>query len=101
MGSTGYAYVPNACATGARCKVVLALHGCLQTAEQIRATFARRSGLNQYADTNAFVVLYPQARPDPTFGNPKGCWDWWGYLGPQDTDYANKLGPQMRTVMNM
>ncbi|MGZ4547347.1 MAG: depolymerase, partial [Blastococcus sp.] len=55
----------------------------------------------QYADTNHFVVLYPQARPDDTFGNPKGCWDWWGYLGANDTDYANKLGPQMRTVMRM
>jgi poly(3-hydroxybutyrate) depolymerase len=100
MGSTGYLYVPGACAAGARCAVVVALHGCLQTAEQIGSTFARRSGLNAYADTNRFVVLYPQARPDDTFGNPKGCWDWWGYLGPNDSDYATKLGPQMRTVMN-
>jgi poly(3-hydroxybutyrate) depolymerase len=103
MGSTGYVYTPNSCARGARCAVVLALHGCQQTAEQIGDTFARKSGLNAYADTNGFVVLYPQARPDegPVIYNPKGCWDWWGYLGPRDVDYANKLGPQMRTVMNM
>jgi poly(3-hydroxybutyrate) depolymerase len=101
MGATGYLYTPNACAAGGKCAVVVALHGCLQTAEQIGSTFARESRLNQYADTNHFVVLYPQARPDPTFGNPKGCWDWWGYLGADDTDYANKLGPQMRTVMRM
>ena len=101
MGSTGYLYTPNSCASGAQCAVVLALHGCLQTAEQIGSTFAQESRLNQYADTNHFVVLYPQARPDDTFGNPKGCWDWWGYLGANDTDYANKLGPQMRTVMRM
>jgi poly(3-hydroxybutyrate) depolymerase len=103
MGSTGYVYAPDTCTRGARCAVVLALHGCQQTAEQIGDTFARRSGLNAYADTNNFVVLYPQARPDggPVIYNPKGCWDWWGYLGPRDVDYATKLGPQVRTVMNM
>ena len=103
MGSTGYVYTPYSCAGGARCDVVVALHGCQQTAEQIGDTFARTSGLNAYADTNRFVVLYPQARPDggPVIVNPKGCWDWWGYLGPNDTDYATKLGPQMRTVMAM
>jgi poly(3-hydroxybutyrate) depolymerase len=103
MGSTGYLYTPDSCAWSAQCAVVLALHGCQQTAEQIGDTFARNSGLNAYADTNQFVVLYPQARPDqgPAISNPNGCWDWWGYLGPQDVDYATKLGPQMRTVMNM
>jgi poly(3-hydroxybutyrate) depolymerase len=103
MGGTGYVYTPNSCTQGAQCKVVLALHGCQQTAEQIGDTFARDSGLNAYADTNDFVVLYPQARPDggPVIYNPKGCWDWWGYLGPEDVDYATQLGPQMRTVMNM
>jgi poly(3-hydroxybutyrate) depolymerase len=103
MGGTGYVYTPNSCTQGAQCKVVLALHGCQQTAEQIGDTFARDSGLNAYADTNDFVVLYPQARPDggPVIYNPKGCWDWWGYLGPEDVDYATQLGAQMRTVMNM
>jgi len=55
----------------------------------------------QYADTNKLVVLYPQAEPDTTFTNPKGCWDWWGYLGGADTGYATRSGPQMVTVMNM
>jgi hypothetical protein len=30
--------------------------------------------------------------------NPRGCWDWWGYTGPQ---YANKAGPQIRAVKAM
>jgi poly(3-hydroxybutyrate) depolymerase len=101
MGSTGYLYTPANCARGGRCAVVVALHGCQQTAEQLGTTFVEKSNLNAYADTNSFVVLYPQARPDYAFGNPKGCWDWWGYLGWNDGDYATKLGPQMRTVMNM
>jgi poly(3-hydroxybutyrate) depolymerase len=101
MGETGYLYTPQSCAGGAACEVVVALHGCQQTADQIGTTFVERSGLNAYADTNSFVVLYPQAEPDVLFGNPKGCWDWWGYLGVLDVNYATKLGPQMRTVMNM
>jgi hypothetical protein len=30
--------------------------------------------------------------------NPEGCWDWWGYNGP---DFAVKSAPQMVTIMNM
>ncbi|MGY1680660.1 extracellular catalytic domain type 2 short-chain-length polyhydroxyalkanoate depolymerase [Geodermatophilus sp. SYSU D01176] len=102
MGSTGYLYTPRDCTRpNAGCTVVVALHGCQQTAEQIGRTFVDRSNLNAYADTNRFVVLYPQARPDALLGNPKGCWDWWGYLGPGDVDYATKRGPQVATVMNM
>jgi poly(3-hydroxybutyrate) depolymerase len=101
MGSTGYLYAPQTCVRGAKCDVVVALHGCQQTADQIGTTFVERSGLNAYADTNSFVVLYPQATPDAALGNPKGCWDWWGYLGPGDVDYATKRGPQMQTVMAM
>jgi poly(3-hydroxybutyrate) depolymerase len=101
MGSTGWVYVPTTCAGGQKCRVVVALHGCLQTADQIGTTFVTHSYLNEYADTNKLVVLYPQATPDPTFGNPKGCWDWWGYLGADDAGYATKAGPQMATVMNM
>ncbi|MDP9408339.1 MAG: PHB depolymerase family esterase [Actinomycetota bacterium] len=101
MGNTGYLYAPQSCLRGAKCDVVVALHGCQQTADQIGTTFVERSGLNAYADTNSFVVLYPQATPDASFGNPKGCWDWWGYLGPGDVDYATQRGPQMQTVMAM
>jgi poly(3-hydroxybutyrate) depolymerase len=101
MGQTGYLYVPNGCANGQKCRVVVSLHGCLQTAVQGGTTFVTDSYLNQYADTNKLVILYPQATPDTTFGNPKGCWDWWGYLGANDGNYATRNGPQMTTVMNM
>jgi poly(3-hydroxybutyrate) depolymerase len=101
MGPTGYVYVPNTCTNGQKCRLVLSLHGCLQTATQIGTTFVTDAYLNQYADTNKLVVLYPQAEPDATLGNPKGCWDWWGYLGAADGGYATRTGPQMVTVMNM
>ena len=37
---------------------------------------------------------------DPTglTANPKGCWDWWGYSGP---DYFRREGQQMQAVHGM
>jgi poly(3-hydroxybutyrate) depolymerase len=101
MGSTGYPYTPEDCAKeGAWCKVVVALHGSQQTAEQLGRTFVDRSNLDAPADINRIVVIYPQARPDATLGNPKGWWDRWGDLGFGDVDYATARGPQMAAVMN-
>jgi len=79
-----------------KCRLVLSLHGCLQTADQIGKTVVTDAYLNQYADSNKLVVLYPQATPDDTFGNPKV-----GYLGANDAGYATRSGPQMITTMNM
>mmetsp|Transcript_10392 Transcript_10392/g.19898 ORF Transcript_10392/g.19898 Transcript_10392/m.19898 type:complete len:90 (+) Transcript_10392:887-1156(+) len=56
----------------------------------------QHTGLNEYADANSIVILYPQATT--TVLNPKGCWDWWGYAGP---GYASQLGVQMATVKAM
>jgi poly(hydroxyalkanoate) depolymerase family esterase len=49
--------------------LVVALHGCTQTA----ATFASGALLDDEADRHGFVVAYPeQIRED----NPQGCWNW-------------------------
>lgn len=97
MGGTGFVYVPSACASGQSCRLLVALHGCLQGYSAIGTAFVDRANLNQYADTNNMVVLYPQATASAV--NPNGCWDWWGYLGA--TTYPIKGGPQLETVMNM
>ena len=107
MGDSGFLYVPQACETGA-CRVHVALHGCRMSVEQIGERFVREAGYNRWADTNRLVVLYPQTTPRNGAGfrdwrwsfvfNPRGCWDWWGYTGPQ---YANKAGPQIRALKAM
>lgn len=96
MDSTGWAYVPDACASGAPCRLVVALHGCGQDQGLIQEQFVKDSGLDEWADTNAIVVLYPQATS--TTGNPLGCWDWWGYTG---ANYAVKAGAQPTALMAM
>ncbi|SCG58256.1 extracellular catalytic domain type 2 short-chain-length polyhydroxyalkanoate depolymerase [Micromonospora humi] len=97
MDANGFAYVPSACAAGTTCRLLVALHGCAQGYAKVGTAFVDRANLNQYADTNRLIVLYPQATA--TAVNPNGCWDWWGYLG--FTNYPIKGGAQVETIMNM
>eukprot|EP00047_Mylnosiga_fluctuans_P004200 m.233217 g.233217 ORF g.233217 m.233217 type:complete len:330 (+) comp12479_c0_seq1:109-1098(+) len=98
MGDSGYIYIPKACESGV-CGLHVVFHGCNQDLETIGDVFVRHSGMNEYADTNNFIILYPQARKSPDVPyNPQGCWDWWGYTG---LDYAVRAGSQMKTVHNM
>ncbi|MFB7861182.1 poly(3-hydroxybutyrate) depolymerase [Streptomyces sp. NPDC056069] len=101
MGDEGFAYVPASCAGGAACSLMVALHGCKQgyAYQGFGTRFVEDGYLNEYADTNAMVVLYPQAAPTGTLENPNGCWNWWGYLG--DAAYARHGGKQIEAVMGM
>jgi len=82
LSDTGYVYVPAACGQQP-CRVHIALHGCLQTADMIGDRFITQAGYNEWAETNNLIVLYPQTRPSPILPyNPRACWDWWGYTNP-------------------
>ncbi len=96
LDDTAYAYVPASCAGGETCKVHVSFHGCLQGASLVGDEFYAHNGLNEWADTNHLVVLYPQVLKSGT--NPEGCWDFWGYDSP---DFAKKTGPQMAMVRAM
>jgi poly(3-hydroxybutyrate) depolymerase len=93
MADDALVYVPKAC-DAERCRVHVAFHGCRQTARQ----FAEGAGYNRWAESNRLVVLYPRARESWFPWNPRGCWDWWGYGGPQ---YHTKQAPQIRAVLSM
>ncbi|HEV7930779.1 MAG TPA: PHB depolymerase family esterase [Actinomadura sp.] len=99
MGADGFAYVPKSCSGGASCRLMVALHGCLQSQGTVGDRFMDKAHLNEYADTNAMVVLYPQATASWSLGNPNGCWNWWGYGG--DASYDVKAGKQLQAVMAM
>ena len=96
MAPTGFAYIPEACASGERCRVHVAFHGCRQTYAQVDDAFVDGAGYNRWAETNRLIVLYPQAHE--TLLNPNACWDWWGY---DDPAYATKSGRQMAAVRAM
>jgi poly(3-hydroxybutyrate) depolymerase len=96
MDSSAYIFVPANCASGSACKLVVALHGCEQGQSYVGTTFVTESGLNEWADTNSTIVLYPQAVPSGA--NPDGCWDWWGYGG---SNYSVSGGVQVNAIWSM
>jgi poly(3-hydroxybutyrate) depolymerase len=113
MADTGFMYLPKACEPGAGppCRLHVALHGCLQAAEKLGDTFYTKIGLNEWADTNGIVVLYPQAHATTISQlasqnilavlntNLDGCWNWYGYAN--DTQFATKRGVQIGAIWAM
>lgn len=100
LADTGYLFVPEACARGAaRCRLHVAFHGCGQGSTAVGEAFVRDAGYNGWAAAHRTVVLYPQVQASALVPfNPKGCWDWWGYSGP---DYATRGGAQLAAVHAM
>eukprot|EP00761_Pharyngomonas_kirbyi_P011608 gb/GECH01011634.1/.p1 GENE.gb/GECH01011634.1/~~gb/GECH01011634.1/.p1 ORF type:complete len:342 (+),score=60.29 gb/GECH01011634.1/:1-1026(+) len=97
LADDGFVYVPSNCQdNSATCWLHISLHGCEMGVDKIGDKYARYSGINDWAETNNVIVLYPQART--TTLNPKGCWDWWGYTGPQ---YASNVGAQNVAIHKM
>lgn len=96
LSDQGLAYVPQFCQANAGCRVHIAFHGCGQNRTFVGDAFARDSGFARWADTNNIIVLFPQTAATPL--NPQGCWDWWGYTGP---DYLTRQAPQITAVYRM
>jgi hypothetical protein len=112
----GYVYVPEAVCNGAEASGVhIALHGCKQGYSYVsfaagRADSANEppfgnryittTGYNNIAESNNFIILYPQVTGDDgaVVQNPDGCWDWWGYTG---RDYYSKNAVQINAVYRM
>ncbi len=107
MASTGWAYVPANCASGASCKLHVALHGCKQSSDLIGDKYVKNTGYTRWADTNSIVVLFPQAKVDntsrqtaasSTLSNPNACWDWIGWYG---NNFAQNTGTQVKAIKAM
>lgn len=97
MSEYGMAYVPSSCRPlGTKeCRVHLAFHGCRQTTDLIGDQFITKTGYNDWAESNDLIIVYPQTIRNVLLGNPRGCWDWWGYNG---ILYYTKVAPQISVV---
>jgi poly(3-hydroxybutyrate) depolymerase len=115
MNEYGFAYVPEACSDGEPCRIHVVFHGCKQVynrnpdasdfspddaSDPFGLQYVKYAGYNEWADTNNLIILYPQAQK-VQFSNPRGCYDWWGYLSGTADTYATKQGPQMKAVHAM
>lgn len=99
LAAEGYLYVPESCLDGVECQLHISFHGCKQDVSQVGDAYIRHTGLNEYADTNQLVILYPQVEKSAMAPfNPNGCWDWWGYSGEH---YATVDGPQLKAVKQL
>ena len=95
MLGVGYIYVPAFCLNN-KCPLHISFHGCLQSAQIVGETFVLNSGLNDWAESNNLIIIYPQIVSSAV--NPQGCWDFWGYT---DSNFAYKNGKQMQIVYNI
>jgi len=99
MADKGYIYVPKSCSANQLCRLHIFFHGCEMGTAYEGSYVYTHTGLNEWAESNNIVVLFPQIAPSSVIPyNPLGCWDWWGYTGPA---YATKIGPQILTIENM
>jgi len=114
----GYFYTPKGC-EGDKvedCSLHVVMHGCKQSFEMLGMTFIEQTGMMEWADANNIMLLFPQAAivratdllnisgfvpylDNPIYGNPKGCWNWWGYS--KDDHFPDKNGVQIRAIMAM
>jgi hypothetical protein len=79
MDTTGFVYVPPQCSNSSvTCDVMMVLHGCEQSVSIVGMDLVQQANMNQYADTNNLIVVYPQtiALEAGVVYNPKACWDW-------------------------
>ena len=97
MSNRGWIYIPTVCkTTPASCTVHVNFHGCDQYYDLIGNTYVTEIGMNEWAESNSVVVIYPQTTAITI--NPEGCWDFWGYT---NSNFALKSGLQMAAVWNM
>jgi len=98
--TAGFVYIPKECAADASlCAVHVVFHGCMQGAQSVGSDVYASVGYNRWADSNRLIVLYPQAVTSETNPvNPDGCWDWWGYTGP---NFQVRSGLQMAAIKAM
>jgi len=64
-----FVYTPANYQRGSAVPLLLMLHGCKQTPED----FAAVTQMNQLADQNQFIVVYPQ---QASGNNREKCWNW-------------------------
>lgn len=94
----GQIYIPASCRKPSNrdCRLHLALHGCKMSPEFVEDQFITNNGLNDWAETNKVVILYPATISSNL--NPHGCWDWFGVTG---EDYATKNAKQIKALKSM
>ncbi|HMK87711.1 MAG TPA: PHB depolymerase family esterase [Steroidobacteraceae bacterium] len=86
-----FLYVPAQLTARERVPLMVMLHGCSQDAH----TFAEGTRMNELADSQRFIVLYPQQSRG---ANPLGCWNWFHRDVEQGGGEARTIATLVRSV---
>lgn len=98
LDTEGFIYVPTGCQSNkTACSFQVLFHGCKQGKEFIGDVYAKHTGMNEWAEANNIIILYPQVKSNQA-QNQNGCFDWWGYV---DQQYHTKKGVQMTAIAKM
>jgi poly(hydroxyalkanoate) depolymerase family esterase len=62
-------YAPSGYKQGTALPLVVALHGCTQSADTLR----QQTKFDNLAEAKNFIVVYPE---QPSSANPMSCWNW-------------------------
>lgn len=92
LSEAAWLFVPETCPAEG-CRLHVALHGCAMSTIQNGRAFIEDSGYLPWARANGIVLAFPEVAAQPL--NPLGCWDWWGYTGP---NYLERDGAQMKVM---
>ncbi|HJV46418.1 MAG TPA: PHB depolymerase family esterase [Bacillota bacterium] len=65
-------YIPSGYKKGTKTPLLVMIHGCDQTPD----VFAAGTRMNELAEKENFIVLYPAHPIQVELGNPDGCWLW-------------------------
>ena len=91
-----YSACQRSCRAGRGCRLHVHYHGCMKPGEP-RKRWSNSIQLNEYAEANGVVVLYPQDKGDARSG--RGCWNWSAKR--DDKNFDTREGVQLRTVVAM
>ena len=98
-------YVPKGCQHDVdKCHVHVNYHGCTNKPKSSsmaswweRLLWVHNIGLNEYAEANDLVIVYPQAAGSDDVG--EGCFNWASYE--DDPLFDTRLGVQLNTVVDL
>jgi poly(hydroxyalkanoate) depolymerase family esterase len=85
-------YLPAAASNRSDLPLLVMLHGCKQDA----LVFAEGTRMNQIAERNDFIVLYPE---QSRRANPYGCWNWFQPAVLRGSGEAAAIAGIVRRVM--
>ncbi|XP_021950435.2 uncharacterized protein LOC110847745 isoform X1 [Folsomia candida] len=93
-------YTPPQCRVNSSlCTLHIAFHGCRHSIQNDGMDYLKCSGYMEMADSNNFIVLFPQVRQSPLDAITLfHCWDLYGYTGPL---YGTRLGSQNQVIARM